>query len=209
MRKVIITLLALLAVATGNAQFKIGLKVSPGLLHNRTYVTPDSIHVTDNGLKVTIPIGVFVDIPITDRYYINTGINFIGKVSDLNYRIGNGPVSHEKIRMQYLQVPLTFKLFTDEIAIDKKLYFQFGPAFEVLISKKGDPKKYIDEVQFGDISFIFSGGIDFKIGPNSAMCVGLSYNRGLLNIVKSSDTLHAEDFSVKNDMFLLEIGIKP
>jgi hypothetical protein len=208
MKKVIITLLALLTVFTGYAQFKIGLKVSPGMILNRTFVSPDSIHVTNNGLKFTIPFGVFVDIPLTERYYFNTGVNLVGKVSDLNYQVGNGSISHERIKMQYIQVPVTVKLFTDEIAVDKKLYFQFGPAFEILINSKGDPKKYIDKIQFGDISFLFAGGIDLKIGPNTSMCVGLAYNRGLLNIIQSH-SLPAEEFSLKNDMFLLEIGIKP
>jgi Outer membrane protein beta-barrel domain len=208
MRKLIITLLALITWSAGYSQLKIGIKISPGLLNNRTYVKPDTIHVSNTGLKFKIPFGVFFDIPFTDRYYFTTGLNLVGKVTDLNYKVGNAATEHEKIRLQYLQLPVTLKLMTDEIAVDKRLYFQFGPAFEVKIDDKSNSIKYINNVLFGDISFLFGGGIDMKIGPNSSMILGLSYNRGLLNIVENS-SLPNEKFSVKNDLFLFEIGIRP
>lgn len=208
MRKLTLTLLAVLFLAPAYSQVKIGIKIAPGFLNNRTFVKPDSIHISNRGLLFKIPFGVFFDFPFTERYYFTTGANLVGKVSDLRYRVGNSPSQHEKIRMQYIQVPLTLKLMTDEVGIDKRLYFQFGPALEVLINNKSDSEKYIQKVLLGDISFQFAGGVDIKIGPNSSMCVGISYYRGLLNIVREN-TLPANDFSVKNDMFLLEIGIRP
>jgi hypothetical protein len=97
---------------------------------------------------------------------------------------------------------------TDEISIDKRLYFQFGPTLDILLSSKGHGEKYISKILFGDISFLFAGGIDIKIGQNTSMCFGLSYYRGLFNMV-NDHSLPAEDFSVKTDMLLLEIGIRP
>jgi hypothetical protein len=208
MRKLIFTLLAILTWSIGFSQLKIGLKISPGLLNNRTFVKPDSIQISNNGLKFIIPFGVFFDIPFTERYYFTTGLNLVGKITDLNYKVGNAATEHEKIRLQYLQLPLTLKLMTDEIAVDKRLYFQFGPALEIKIDDKSNSQKYISDVLFGDISFLFCGGIDINIGPNSSMCIGVSYNRGLINLV-NKNTLPADKFSVKNDMFLLEIGIRP
>jgi hypothetical protein len=208
MRKIILTLLTTAVCSVAFSQVKIGIKVSPGLLNNRTYVKSDTVSVTNNGLKFKVPFGVFFDFPFSDRYYFTTGVNLVGKNTDLNYKVGNSPVENEKIRLQYIQVPLTLKLMTDEIMVDKRLYFQFGPAFEVKIDEKTNSPKYINDVVFGDIAFVFSGGIDMNIGPNSSMIIGFAYDRGLINIVNKS-SLPAEKFSVKNDMFLLEIGIRP
>ena len=208
MRKILFTLLALVVCSGAFSQVKIGLKVSPGLLNNRTFVKSDTVSVSNNGLKFKIPFGVFLDIPFSDRYYFTTGVNLVGKTTELTYKVGSSASELEKIRLQYIQVPVTLKLMTDEIMVDKRLYFQFGPAFEVKIDEKSNSVKYINDVLFGDISFIFSGGIDMNIGPNSSMIIGVAYNRGLINIVNKSD-LPAGKFSVKNDMFLLEIGIRP
>ncbi len=208
MRKLIVTLLVIFTGYACFAQVKIGLKISPGLLNNRTFVKSDTVSVSNTGMKFKIPFGVFFDFPFTDRYYFTTGLNLVGKVTDLNYKIGTAPVVHEKIRLQYLQLPLTLKLMTDEIAVDKRLYFQFGPSLEVKISDKSESQPYITDVLFGDVSFMFCGGIDMKIGPNSSMILGFSYNRGLINVVNKS-ALPADNYSVKNDMFLLEIGIRP
>ncbi len=209
MKRLLVILLTLLAIAHGKAQVKVGLKVSPGLNFNRTFVKTDSIPVSVNGnrARIKVPFGVFVDIPFNERYYFTTGLNLAGKLSDLNYTLNSSSVN-EKIRTQYLQVPVTFKLMTDEISIDKRLYFQFGPTLDVLISSKGQGEKYITKILFGDISFLFSGGIDAKIGPNTSVCVGLSYYRGLINNV-AEHTLPANEFTVKTDMLLLEIGIRP
>lgn len=208
MRKILITLLALVVWSGAFSQIKIGLKVSPGLLNNRTFVKSDTVSVTNTGLKFKIPFGVFFDFPFTDRYYFTTGVNLVGKTTELNYKVGNNAVEQEKIRLQYLQVPIMLKLMTDELMVDKRLYFQFGPALEVKIDEKSNSIKYINDVLFGDISFVFSGGIDMNIGPNSSMIIGVAYNRGLINLVNKSD-LPVNKFSVKNDMFLLEIGIRP
>ena len=208
MRKLIFTLLAVFTCSIGYSQFKIGLKVSPGLLNNRAFVKSDTVQISNTGLKFKIPFGVFFDIPFSERYYFTTGLNLVGKITDLNYQVGNTSEQNEKIKLQYLQLPLTLKLMTDEIMVDKRLYFQFGPAFEVKIDDKSNSQKYIQKVLFGDISFLFGGGMDFNIGPNSSMIIGVSYNRGLINLVQKTD-LPAKKFSVKNDMFLFEIGIRP
>ncbi|HLF35196.1 MAG TPA: porin family protein [Cyclobacteriaceae bacterium] len=212
MKNLLIILLAFMAIGQGQAQVKVGLKVSPGLNFNRTFVKEDSmpVSVDGNGAKIKVPFGAFVDIPFSERYYFTTGVNLVGKLSDLHYNLLTiGPISpDEKIRLQYLQLPLTFKLFTDEVSIDKRLYFQFGPTLDILLSSKGQGEKWISKIIFGDISFIFAGGLDFNIGPNTSMCIGVSYYRGLINIVKEHN-LPVKDFSVKTDLLLLEIGIRP
>ena len=92
----------------------------------------------------------------------------------------------------------------EEIAEEEKRILEAGERKD----EKSNSIKYLNDVFFGDISFVFSGGIDMNIGPNSSMIIGLAYNRGLINIVNKSN-LPADKFSVKNDMFLLEIGIRP
>ncbi|UII28399.1 hypothetical protein LVD15_08210 [Fulvivirga maritima] len=50
-------------------------------------------------------------------------------------------------------------------------------------------------------------GLDYKIGLNTSLFAGVSYNRGLVNLVGDRSDM-VDKFSLKNDYFGLDLGVK-
>ena len=112
-------------------------------------------------------------------------------------------------KLQYIQVPLNLKLKTDEISIDKWLFFQFGLAFEMKVDERGGnlQELYLKEFNFLDIVLDAGMGIEMKLGQNTALFTGLTYYRGLLNTIEPASFLKG-DFKAKNDFWGLNLGLK-
>ena len=50
-------------------------------------------------------------------------------------------------------------------------------------------------------------GVEFQLGPHTALQVGLNYSRGLINIVKEA-SYDEMDLVIKNDLYGIDIAIK-
>ena len=93
------------------------------------------MEITNSGVGVRFKFGLEVDLPITeDRYFFATGLIYAPK--RVGYMIEDFTTSsktEEVYKSQYLQIPLTLKLFTSEFIPDVKGYFQLGFLSEVKI----------------------------------------------------------------------------
>nr|GFD43164.1 hypothetical protein [Tanacetum cinerariifolium] len=89
-----------------------------------------------------------------ENYAFNTGLFLTGKggtisyTEQLNFRPGTARVE-QKIAMQYLELPLTVKLFTNEVAPDTRLYFQVGGSIAVPVQVRIDGDKYYTDLYNG------------------------------------------------------------
>ncbi len=189
------------------AQVKIGVKFSPTFLINRIKELPDSISVSGNTVGLRPQVGVYIDATITENYYFSTGICYISK--PVNYVL-NGPGTIENgkqdYHLQYVQIPLTLKLYTNEISIDKKIYAQIGSLAQVLIHHDKNPEStLVESFNPVDFSLYFGAGMNFRLSLNTMFEVGMSYNRGLVNISKS-DNLPGK-FVLKNDMLSVDFNL--
>ena len=108
--------------------------------------------------------------------------------------------------VQYLTLPLTVKLKTQEIALDKRIYILFGPTFDIALnsSLKEGTDPFIEDFSFGDVGLLMGTGIEFFLGNTTRISTGFSYSRGLVNVVNR--TLNdSQDLTVKNDLFSLDL----
>lgn len=190
------------------AQFKLGLNIYPAVVGNRITSDADTITYVNNGNAIRIPVGVFLDIQIKENYFFNTGIYWAPKTIHLKLT-GPERTNTEMFKLQYIQIPFNLKLKTDEIALDKRLFFQLGPALDIKVDEsiKNDPSVfYIKKFNFWDLSLNFSGGLEIKIGQNTSLFGGLSYSRGMINVAIPVTALK-EHLSIKNDYYALNFGI--
>lgn len=207
-RIVLLSLFMVLAVQV-LAQTRIGLSFQPGILVNRVSSGVDSLHVSKDGAKPKIWLGIFMEKELKENYFFITGLYWAPK--RLGMKQGSG--SDEKIlnvKLQYLQIPFLLKLLTDEIALDKKIYFQTGPIIEIKLQDSPDrnlSEFYIDKINFWDIGLHFGAGLDIKVGQNTILTGGFSYYRGLANTVKTSDSLE-RNIRAKNDYYALNLSVK-
>ena len=229
MKKVFLALLALVATAgTASAQVEIGLKIAPTMTSLRAESTSKNSFASD-GSQIGFSGGLVVDYFFGENYAFSTGLELAGKGGTIRYTdyqnsgAGNGnpvPVSM-KISTQYLQVPLSVKLFTNEIAPATRLYFQVGGSLNVPIGTRIDGSKFYkdpvtgtenkasDYVYFFDADALVAAGAEYTLGQSTKLFAGLGYRRGLVDIDHYFERKRGfSDVTIKNSSFGLDLGIK-
>ena len=195
--------------ALSYAQPKIGLTFAPGVSLNRVkYKSADTdIDVSKFESAFRFKFGLEADFMLTETYAFSTGIFYAPKRLGLTHTVGSITTT-EEYRIQYVQIPITMKLYTSEIQPDIKAFFHLGFLFEIKAFDEPYNESYtlVDEFEFFDVAFQFGMGIEYGAGVNSILYAGLYYDRGLVNVVKRSTT--PEDIVAKIDMLNLRLGIK-
>ncbi len=225
MKKLLLALLVLVATAhTASAQFEIGLKISPAITSLRTEA-PSSNNFSSQTSKFGFGGGLVVDYFFGENYALSTGLLLNGKGGTITYTDaapGGGPLAvTQKISTQYLGLPLSVKLFTNEVATDVRLYFQVGGSLNVPIGTRiNDSKFYRDpatnvetkaseHVLFIDADALASIGAEYQLAKSTKAFAGISYNRGLIDIDRYFErTRGFKDITIKNSGFGLDLGIK-
>lgn len=204
MKKILFSLLILFSGMT-MAQTKLGLKVAPVASSNRA--TNDAQDVESDGSKMKVSIGLIVDKPLTETYYFSTGLVYIPK--RVAFRFSDPTIEDEEYNLQYLQIPLSLKLFTNEIAPDIKMFFQVGAGLEFKVyEEKQDPDYFIvNEFNAMDLSVILGSGVEYRAGINTTLFGGISYQRGLTNVL-GEPAVGFEDLQLRSTILSIDLGVK-
>jgi hypothetical protein len=236
--KVALIMGVLLAVAHADAfaQLKFGLKIAPTLAYSRisdetSRDLVDANGITDfkyagNGAGLGLSTGLVLDYFIKPNYAFSSGLLYTVKKA----RVDAGSLGTINWNLQMLQVPVTMKLFTNEITTDMKLYFQLGGCLDFIVAqkkKKFSPKNDaivdFDGAPFRafDASIIAGAGVEYRLAESTTLFGGFTYNRGLLNLITKFGALNenkatglggmsdANDrYGIRVDMVSLDLGIK-
>ncbi len=219
MRKFFLLVISVSLVSLAHGQLQLGLKFSPQMSIGRTLLTDNlrDFEPDDPGFK--FGLGLVVDYGFAENYFFSTGINFMPKrvaflLSNEDGRpLPSGVNAFEDYNVQYLQLPLTLKLFTNEIQPDMKIFFQVGAAPEVKIYDQPVEESYdlVNQFQFVDAAAILGVGLEIKVGLNTALFGGFTYQRGLVNQIRTvndSGINFQEDPAYRNTIVSLDLGIK-
>ena len=210
MKNYITASLVLLVINASFAQTKLGLKLTSSIITQRISYSHDSIAIS-NGSNTFIPaVTLFADMPLSKNYFFSTGIGYISKRINLKVNGFDDQISQTKsYTVQYIQLPATLKLYTNEISLDKKLYFQFGPLIEIAVHHKENNQnlQVISQISPIDITLLFGIGMEIQLAPQTAMQIGINYSRGLVNFAYTTD-LPNSNLVIKNDLYGIDIAIK-
>ena len=209
MKYLIAASLVILVLNASLAQTKLGIKLTSSIITQRISHSNDSIGIGKGSNAFVPSVALFADFPVSKNYFFSSGIGYISKRVNLTVsEPGDHNSQSKSYNIQYVQLPATLKLYTNEIALDKKLYFQFGPVFDIAVHTKENNPDYsvIKEFQPIDITLLFGAGLEIQLAPNTAMHLGINYSRGLVNIVSKSDV--DGDLVIKNDLYGIDIAIK-
>lgn len=212
MQNYLILVLLLIAFHGANAQTKLGLKFSPSASFNRVSNQSDTLNFSDDGAVIRFLFGLSADIPLSDTYSFSTGLIYIPKHMGFTTEGKNGgtyPSEFEAYRLHYLMIPVSLKLYTNEIQPDARLYFQVGATGEILIFDEPLDERYsgIEKFEPFNASVLLGLGLEYKVGLNTVLTGGFSYYRGLLNAVNA--TLPIDNaLIIKNDMISFDIGVQ-
>lgn len=225
MKRVSLSLLFLIFVSSAFAQddtgFKLGLKMGLPIGFNSVKSTENGIDASPNGASLRFTIGPIADVVWTERYAFTMGVLFTTKQANYKVNFVTTPslsLSEEKYGLQYIQLPVGLKLFSDELFENGKGFVNFGVQPEVLVGSKrksGDytdnnnrPASYITKFSPLDFGMFIGVGVEYKIG-NNPIFAGINYQRSFINVVNKEDSGSRPSFlSIKQNLISFEVGVK-
>jgi hypothetical protein len=206
MTRFILLLLLVISYTGAQAQVKLGVQLSPTLSFNRIDDDEALIGTNNDGVGGRLMAGILADYMFQENYYVSSGLFFTPKRVGLKTSTNS---VEEAYRLHYLQIPATIKLFTNEIALDTRVYFQAGFTLEIKILEDNisDDANLITDFKPIDSSLLLGTGVEHQFGYSTIVFGGFSYRRGLVNVVKSTDATLG-DLIIKDDLFSLDLGVK-
>ncbi|MFY0605526.1 MAG: PorT family protein [Cyclobacteriaceae bacterium] len=217
MRKIqLILLFSLVTLFNAGAQSKLGLKFSPMVASNRVSLVDSVYDVEPIGSAFKFSLGLIYDHELTETYFLSTGLIFVPKYFGVEVSAepgeGGTPPAEPKqeYRLNYLQIPLSLKLFTNEIQPDTRVFFQVGLAPEIQIFNEPVEEDYdlIENFKGFDTTILFGGGVEYRAGINTTLFASVTYQRGLSNVIKTEIQGFEEELFVRNTVVSFDIGIK-
>lgn len=189
-------------------QTKLGFKFAPTISMNRTQDDIDTLQISNNGSAIKMLLGPIADIYIGEKYYFSTGLLFATKRAGLKVTNTQTNANYkEHYKLHYIQIPATIKMYTNEVALDTRIYLQFGGNVEFKTFQDGpDSNIWVSKFGFADLSAQLGAGVEYYIGVDTIIFGGIEYQRGILNVAK--DTYRNKDFVLKNDLLGLAFGVK-
>ncbi len=197
--------LFLLFSVAASAQVKLGLKLAPVIISNR--VVNDAQTAKNDGSVVKMSIGLIADKPLAETYMLSSGLVYVPKRAafrdaDLGFS--------EEYNVQYLQIPMTVKLFTNEVAPDLKVYFQVGAGLEIKVFDEALDPSYnlVESFNPVDIPVILASGIEYRAGLSTTIFAAFSYQRGLTNVINQTTSATIDDLAVRSTVVSIDLGVK-
>lgn len=237
MKKTAISIIILLAFAiSAYAQgykdkkpIRLGLKASP----NVGWIRPETRNFENDGVRLGFSYGLIADFIITENYYVGTGLFITHYNAKMNmpaiedvegledwegWEDLEDVTQSRQFNLQYLEIPLTLKLLTNEIGYIT--YFgQFGIGLGANISAKGEDTytasddSIVDEdpdiksdITFLRAALVIGGGLEYSLAQNASIVIGGEYNNGFTNLLKDKPE-HDKKHSALTNYFQLTIGI--
>jgi hypothetical protein len=224
--------------------FQLGFHISP----NFSWIAADSEGLESDGMRFGYAYGLVSDFHIAENYSLSTGFTLLRAGGKINYpdikegvlaqtpQNPNGEVGGRtaaNVRLNYIQVPLTIKLKTNEIGY-MKYFGQFGVAASFNIDAVADEEfdfpnsnntgtitnedvDYLDEINLFRASLLVGLGAEYNISGNTSIMFGINFDNGFLNIL--SDDIYDEDpngngtgnrdeaFKAMNNSLILNFGV--
>ncbi len=214
MKRILLASLLIIATTQVFAQVRLGLTAHP----NFGFLKVEN--GKGNGVSTGFSYGLMSDFEFAENYSFATGLTVTtinGKASILNYEpfsllsssSTNSAEYDVKFKMQYIEIPLSVKLKTDENN-GIKWYGQFGLTADIRIGARQDVKSgnivYADNTKATDLTkflragMIIGGGMEYRLSGKTSLLTGLTYNNGLTNIAKNNE-------SIRNHYVGLNIGV--
>lgn len=182
---------------------RLGLSVNPNIGWFR-YNDEDY----KSGTKMGFSYGLIADIGFARNYYFSTGMLVNSIASSMTYEggteTGDQFTNRERIRLQYVDIPLTVKLKSEANDMGR-FYGQFGFTAGLKVSGKekitGSTKNSsIDKDDLFRLGLQLGGGAEWKLNDNLALLTGLTFNNGFTRAINN-------DGKPKTSFIALNLGL--
>ena len=184
------------ALLAQHQNLRIGVTVSPHF----SWLNPDSKRVNSEGTKPGFQGGLVVENYFSDNYAFTTGLtigSFGGKLSysdTISMETNDGmvqvlPNDEISYKLQYISIPLGLKMKTNRIGYFT-YYAQMGLTAQFNIKAKAtsavlENQSINKEVNLLSMSYYFGGGLEYNIGGNTSVILGVRYDNGFMDCLKT------------------------
>ena len=201
MKKIIIVVLILMPLYSFSQDLRMGILINPQI----SWLSPaGSDFVSKESSKFGFDIGLSIEKYFSSNYALLSGIslNNVGgsisydnsvemKINDSTHNIaGNESINFS---LQYIKIPLALKFKTKEIG-----YFTYFAqiGLEAGVNVKAnvsidanniDKEKVTDEVKLFNAGYLIGGGVEYSIGGNTSIILGIQYENGFLDIISTTE----------------------
>ena len=209
-----ISILALISVKAFSQDTRFTVFVDPQF----SWMSSDIKTVESDGSKFGVNIGLNMDNFFAQNYAFTTGISIDNtggnltfenekklKISGTDTTLNPGSTVHYKL--QYINIPLGLKLKTNEIGY-LTFFANLGINGGINIKATGevdnfelDSENISDEIKLFNLGYYIGAGVEYSIGGNSAIILGLTYTNGFIDITTDSDN------KITLNNFAIRIGI--
>ncbi len=225
MKKILSIFLLMMIAKISSAQdeekgVRFGLTISPQI----SWMTSSDKGLTGNGSYLGLSYGLLMDILIPKNYAFATGLILSSEGGKLIYKNPTKFNTYGELifeagtavdyRTQYLKIPLTMKLRTNQIGYIT--YFgQFGLEGGIRIRSKADitnnAGNFIEDkidfgkdVTIGDLGLLIGGGAEFELTGKTAIHTSIQYCSGFIDA-----TNNPSDYKTKSSLnnLRLQLGV--
>ena len=225
--------LALMVFAFSNNSFaqldkvRFGVTANPGI----TWLKPDNSLFENGGVRTNFTFGLIVDYTFgnNERYAFNTGLQINlagGKINGMDTIGGTTSTSSLTAKIQYLEIPLSIKLRSNETSQGMIFYGQLGFVPGVPYRKRANYKhtepgstttQESNNIELKNLDFnpvdiqkvtpfhlglTVEAGMEYALSENTWLIGGLFFNTGFTNVLKDKDS---ERIAMRN--FGLRLGV--
>ena len=203
-----------------DSNFRFGVKVQPALAWFRVDA-PGEANLESDGMPFGFGYGLITDFGFTERYAFSTGIEIayrggkmIHSYTETNAGITTSFTQRTKLSLQFVEIPLTLKLRTNEIGY-LTYFFQVGVAPGYAIRTKADIEvndvvveedaDISDQINEFNLSMILSAGAEYSLGGSTSLLLGLTFNNGFLDLLDDKD--YNEKVKGNSNYLALMVGV--
>lgn len=203
---------------------EMSFRVAPSISFNTVEGTGVYSQFRADGVGVRMSVGPSLDyFFFKDRYAFGTGLWYTIKRSAFvipasfgqERFIPNRPAVEAVYNLQYLQIPLTVKMYANNLAPGLRGYIQCGGLLDIKLAEKALDKttnalynyasaggEYQRQYTLLDLGVLLSAGVQYKINTVNALNLGLSYQRGLTSVMRDAN------LDARNNNVVVELGFK-
>ena len=231
--KKITTLLVFMMLMEANfaSDFHFGFRASPALGWFGQVTGTSYAPLESSGMKLGFAYGFMADYGFTPNYSLTTGIDVAYRNGKLKYTFADGNYSSvydKSYSLEYLEIPLTLKLQTNEIGYIR--YFgQFGLSMDFNIRAHADYDSAVtynnnvihgsstnnnvfSEINPFTMSLVIGAGIEYSIQGHTQLLVGITYNNSFIDILKDKTVTTSQgtktlNYSAITNYIALNLGI--
>lgn len=196
--------LTILQAQDSETKFAFGLKVAPTL----AWLKSETKSIDSDGSRLGFAYGLMADYHFSKNYALASGV-------EVSYRGGKykaeegGITAKSSITLQYIEVPVTMKLKTNEIGyITYFGKFGFAPGINIKAKADYDINGVKDEdvgiksdINSFNLSFLAGIGAQYSLGGKTAVLAGITFNNGFLDVDKT------DGFKATSSFLALDLGI--